>query len=117
MTAARLTREDVLRIATLAHLDLTDAEVDRFTTELGAILTYASDIQTVDTSGVVPMSHANAGDGRTSHANAGDEDAPATPTTIIGRDDVAEPSLDRTVALSNAPDAANGLFRVPKVRG
>lgn len=104
MPAPALTRDDVLRIAALAHLDLTDAEVERFTTELGAILAYASEIQKVDTAGVVAMSHATAND-------------VATPSAIIGRDDTAEPSLDRPVALSNAPDAAHGLFRVPKVRG
>jgi aspartyl-tRNA(Asn)/glutamyl-tRNA(Gln) amidotransferase subunit C len=107
MASPALTRDDVRRIATLAHLELTDAEVDRFTTELGAILTYASEIQTVDTGEAAPMSH----------ATADAEAAPGSPAAIIGRNDLPEPSLDRTVALSNAPDAAQGLFRVPKVRG
>jgi aspartyl-tRNA(Asn)/glutamyl-tRNA(Gln) amidotransferase subunit C len=105
MTSTSLTREDVLHIARLAHLDLSLEEAERFTTELGAILAYASEIQRVETTNVAPMSHASAG--------AEGEAA----TTMVGRDDEPEPCLDRTVALSNAPDAADGLFRVPKVRG
>ena len=104
----------MLHIARLAHLDLSHEEAERFTTELGAILAYASEIQRVDTTHVAPMSHAAAAaDG--AESSEGDV-ATATPV-IVGRDDQPEPSLDRTVALSNAPDAADGLFRVPKVRG
>jgi aspartyl-tRNA(Asn)/glutamyl-tRNA(Gln) amidotransferase subunit C len=104
MTAARLSREDVAHIARLARLDLTDAELDRFTHDLGAILDYASEIQAVDTSRVAPMSHA---------AAVGDEASESRPAA---RADTPEPSLSRDVALSNAPDAAAGMFRVPKVR-
>jgi aspartyl-tRNA(Asn)/glutamyl-tRNA(Gln) amidotransferase subunit C len=98
MTGPALTREDVLHIARLAHLDLTEAEVERFTKDLGAILAYASEIQRVTTAGVTPMAHASTSE-------------------TVWREDVAEPSLDRAKALENAPDPAAGLFRVPKVRG
>lgn len=107
MRSTSLTREDVLHIARLAHLDLSEAEVQRFTTELGAILAYASEIQRVDTSAVAPMSHA------APPAEATGEAEPA----MVARDDRPEPSLDRAAALSNAPDASAGLFRVPRVRG
>ena len=103
MTAARLTREDVAHIARLARLDLTEAELDRFTHDLGAILEYAGEIQAVDTSRVAPMSHAAAGG-----------DTPADVPAL--RADTPEPSLPLDRALSNAPDAKAGLFRVPKVR-
>ena len=96
--SATLTRADVLRIAALAHLELTDAEVALFTAQLAGILEYADDIRHVDTTGVPPTSHTFA-------------DASAW------RDDVPAASLDRDAALANAPDAARdaGLFRVPKV--
>lgn len=103
----RLTREDVLHIARLAHLELSEQEVDQFTTDLGAILTYASEIQQVNTAEVAPMSHA---------AGVGAEPDRLKPA-VSWRADEPEPSLDRTAALANAPDAALGLFRVPKVRG
>ena len=106
MTAPRLTREEVSHIARLARLDLTEAELDRFTHDLGAILDYASEIQAVDTSRIAPMSHAA--------AVAEPEGSTAGPAA---RADLSEPSLPRDRALSNAPDAAAGLFRVPKVRG
>ena len=95
---ATLNRADVLRIATLARLELTDAEVELFTAQLAGILEYADAIRLVDTTGVPPTSHALA------HSSA-------------WRDDVPAGSLDRHDALANAPDAVPdaGLFRVPKV--
>lgn len=98
--AARISREEVAHVARLARLDLTEAELDRFTHDLGAILDYASDIQAVDTSHVTPMSHAAALESDPHHVRA----------------DTPEPSLPRDRALLNAPDAAAGLFRVPTVR-
>jgi aspartyl-tRNA(Asn)/glutamyl-tRNA(Gln) amidotransferase subunit C len=94
-----LSREDVLRIAELARLELTADEVDLFTRQLADILSYVDQIQTLDTTGVVPTSHA---------MNQPRE-----------RDDAPVPSLERTAALSNAPDAATeaGLFKVPRVFG
>ena len=96
--ASKLTREEVLRVARLAHLELTDAEVDLFTHQLADILAYASDVQQVDTTGVPPTSHALA-------------------SGPMWREDVPVPSLDRDDVLANAPDARReaGLFRVPKV--
>ncbi len=93
-----LTRDEVLRIARLAHLELGDAEVELFTRQLAEILAHASDIQRIDTTGVAPTAHALAS-------------GPAW------REDTPVPSLDRRAALSNAPDARQdaGLFRVPKV--
>lgn len=93
-----LTRDDVLRIASLAHLELTDAEVDLFGGQLAAILTFAEDIQQADTSGVAPTAH-------------------PIPIAAFTRDDEPVPSVDRRTVLEQAPDAAleAGLFKVPKV--
>jgi aspartyl-tRNA(Asn)/glutamyl-tRNA(Gln) amidotransferase subunit C len=95
-----LTRAEVERIARLAHLALTDAEIEMFTRQLGDILRYAQQIQTLDTTGVPPTAHVLAG-------------AP------IERDDSLQPPLDRETVLSAAPDAAvdAGFFRVPRVIG
>ena len=95
-----LTREEVLRVAALAHLELTTAEVDVFTRQLGEILGYAEQVQRVDTSGVPPTAHVLAG-------------AP------VERDDVLVPSLDRDEVIAQAPDGAPeaGFFRVPRVIG
>jgi aspartyl-tRNA(Asn)/glutamyl-tRNA(Gln) amidotransferase subunit C len=94
----KLTDADVLRIAELARLELTTAEVERFGRQINDILGYAEQVQDVDTSGVSPTSHPI------------DIDA-------AWREDEDAGSLDRTRALANAPsaDRAAGLFKVPKV--
>lgn len=94
----RLTRADVDRIATLARLELTDAEKDLFVHQLSHVLEYAEQIQAIDTSGVPPTSHV------LSHMAADRPDEP-------------RPGLTNTDALSNAPDPSpqTGLFRVPRV--
>ncbi|MEO7192489.1 MAG: Asp-tRNA(Asn)/Glu-tRNA(Gln) amidotransferase subunit GatC [Vicinamibacterales bacterium] len=96
--ARKLAASDVHRIAKLARLELTTAEVDLFARQLGAILDYADDVQRVDTTGVLPTSHP-----------LGD--------TPRWRDDEPRPSLDREAVLEHAPAASQraGLFKVPKV--
>jgi aspartyl-tRNA(Asn)/glutamyl-tRNA(Gln) amidotransferase subunit C len=92
------TREDVAAIAALAHLELTASELDLFARQLGDILTYADEVQRIDTTGVEPTASVI-----TRHAS--------------DRPDEVVPSLDRDTALANAPDAtrAGGLFKVPRV--
>lgn len=51
---AKLTREDVLKLAHLARLDLTDEEVEEFSGELTAILEYVEQLQAVDVKGLEP---------------------------------------------------------------
>ena len=97
---AVLTREDVAKIAALANLELEPAEIDLFARQLGDILSYAEEVQQIDTTGI-----------------------PATASVVAGyaadRPDTVVPSLDRDEALAGAPDAAvtAGLFRVPRVIG
>jgi aspartyl-tRNA(Asn)/glutamyl-tRNA(Gln) amidotransferase subunit C len=95
-----LTIADVERIAALAHLELTDEEKQLFTRQLADILSYAEQLQAVDTTGVPATAHVNTGqDGE--------------------REDEPQPSLDVAAAVGNAPDGAPdaGLFRVPRVIG
>ena len=96
--ASALTRDDVLRIAQLARLELTEAEVEQFLGQINDILNYAEQVQDADTSGVPPTSHVLG----------------AAPTW---REDEPRPSLERAAALQNAPEADReaGLFKVPKV--
>jgi aspartyl-tRNA(Asn)/glutamyl-tRNA(Gln) amidotransferase subunit C len=95
---SRLTRDDVLRIAELARLELSDQEVDLFTRQIDDVLGYAEQLQDVDTTGVSPTSHVLATDG-------------------AWREDVPGGSLDLEQSLANAPsaDRSAGLFKVPKV--
>ena len=97
--SAVLSREDVLRIAELARLELTPDEVELFTRQLADILKYVEQIQALDTTGVEPTSHVM--------------------HRPLERDDAPHESLDRSAALANAPDAAGeaGLFKVPRVMG
>ena len=94
----RLTRTEVERIARLAHLELDDAEADRLTRQLGDILTYFERLREVDTSGVEATTHPVSAGPRM-------------------RDDQSREALPRDEAVAGAPDAADGLFRVPKVIG
>jgi aspartyl-tRNA(Asn)/glutamyl-tRNA(Gln) amidotransferase subunit C len=96
--ASKLSREDVLRVADLARLELTEDEIARFTRQLADVLAYAEDVQQADTSGIPPTSHPLANE-------------------TAWRDDAPVPSLDREESLARAPqaDRAAGLFKVPKV--
>ena len=90
-----LSRDQVLHVARLARLELTEGEVERFGTELSKVLDH---IETIGQLGamddVAPTSHV------IELENALRADEPA-------------PSLPRDVALASAPDAAMGGFRVP----
>lgn len=93
-----LSRDEVVRIAALANLELDAAEIDLFARQLGEILAYADQVQQIDTGGVPPTASVV-----TRHA--------------ADRADEVTASLDRDEALASAPDPAlgAGLFRVPRV--
>jgi aspartyl-tRNA(Asn)/glutamyl-tRNA(Gln) amidotransferase subunit C len=94
---ARVTVETVDHVARLARLSLTAEERETFAKQLDQILAYAESIQSLDTAAVEPMSHAV--------------------TSEMLREDVPAPSLERKRVLEAAPDAAENLFRVPRVLG
>jgi len=93
-----LTVSDVERIATLARLALTDEEKSLYSRQLTRILDYARQVAELDTRDVPPT-------------------ASVLDNVQFERPDISRPSLDRQAALSNAPDTASGLFRVPRVLG
>ena len=89
-----ITREEVLHVAKLARLELTDEEVERLTEQLGAILEAVSKVSELDLSDVPPTSHP------LELVNAWAEDEP-------------RPSLPLDEAFANAPDREDDLFKVP----
>jgi aspartyl-tRNA(Asn)/glutamyl-tRNA(Gln) amidotransferase subunit C len=96
--AARISRADVAHVATLARLELTEEELDRYVDQLGAVLDHAADVAALDTSGVPPTAH-------------------PLPMQNVLRDDVVGPSLDRDEVLREAPDSDGARFRVPRILG
>jgi aspartyl-tRNA(Asn)/glutamyl-tRNA(Gln) amidotransferase subunit C len=91
---ARIERADVLHVARLARLSLTDDEVELFTGQLELILEHAARIEALDTDGVPPTAHPVAVDN-------------------VWRDDEPGPCLPVDTVLALAPDPADGRFRVP----
>ena len=96
--SARLTRTEVLKVATLARLKLNDAEIDDCTTKLGNILAYVDSLSEVVTDDVEPMVH-------------------AVELSNVFRPDAVTPSLSREAALSNAPKTDGQFFLVPQILG
>ena len=89
-------REEVLHVATLARLELTDAEVEALGRQLSSILEYVALLETVDTTGVEPTTH-------------------VVPMALPLRADEPRPSLAPDEALANAPARSGTSFAVPKV--
>ena len=89
-----ITRDDVLHVAQLARLALTEEEVERFGEQLNVILEAVSKVAELDLAGVEPTSH---------------------PLELVNTwaDDVPRASLPLDVALANAPEQEDGHFRVP----
>ena len=89
-----ITREEVLHVATLARLELSDDEVGRFTEQLSAILEAVDKVAELDLSGVEPTAH---------------------PLDLVNvwADDEPQPSLPVEEALANAPDRDGNFFKVP----
>lgn len=94
----RITRDEVVHVARLARLDLSDDEIDRFTRQLGDVLEHAADIEALDVGDIAPTSHPLA-------------------MVNVTRPDIVVPSVDRDEVLAAAPVAQDGQFRVPPVLG
>lgn len=95
-----ITETDIQKIAGLAHIEVTADELKIFGPQISEIVQYVEQLNAVDTSNVEP-----ALGGLT----------PAGERTDPARDDAVMPSLGQQTALAEAPDAASGHFRVPKV--
>lgn len=91
-----ITEEDVRYVARLARLRLQDEEAQRMTGELGKILGHVAKIAELDLADVPPLAH-------------------VLDVVNVERPDKPGPSLPRESALRNAPAAADGGFRVPRM--
>ena len=94
---AKLTKADVLHVAELAKLDLTDSEVDKFLPQLSSIVDFIGQLNEVNTDGVEPTSQ-----------TTGLKD-------VLREDVVKSSSLDQNGALSGTDDIYKGLFKVKAV--
>ena len=92
----RIDAEHVRKVAKLARLALTEAEIEEFTGQLGAILQYVEKMNELDTTGVEPLAH-------------------CLPISNVFREDRVKPSLGTDVTLANAPQRDGSFFSVPKI--
>ncbi len=91
---------DVRKVAHLAHLEITEAEVALYTPQMADIVAYIETLNELNTDDVDPAIGGLTLEGE---------------ETIADRDDVPHESLGQELALDQAPSAVNGHFRVPKV--
>ena len=89
-----ITREDVLHVARLARLELTEEEIERLGGQLSAILDAVGKVAELDLADVPPTSH-------------------SLDLVNVWAEDEPRPSLPPDDALANAPDRERGFFRVP----
>jgi aspartyl-tRNA(Asn)/glutamyl-tRNA(Gln) amidotransferase subunit C len=96
----KITREDVLRVAELAYLDLSEAELETYRAQVDEILEYIGKLNELETTNVEPMAQ----------VLADDQTVDATL-----REDVVVPCAVAGDILKQAPDPEAPYFRVPKV--
>ncbi len=92
----KITKEDVIRVAHLARLDIEQKAIESYAEQIGSVLEYVDMLKQVNTDAVVPTSH-------------------AIDIINVFRDDDLVESLDSRSALANAPEKENGNFLVPRV--
>ena len=96
VSSAELSRAEVARLARLARLAVTDAELDVFAGQLSAVLDAVAQVQAVAADDVPGTSH-------------------VLDLVNVARPDKVRPSLDREAVLAAAPQAEGGRFRVPRI--
>ena len=96
----KISREEVLRVAELAYLDLSEIELETYRAQIDEILEYIGKLNELDTNNVEPMAQVLADD-------------QASDATL--RDDIEVPCQVAAEILRQAPDPEPPYFRVPKV--
>ena len=91
---------DVRKVAKLAHLEITDAEVALYTPQMANIVAYIEQLNELDTSQIEPAIGGLTLEGE---------------ITKTSREDIPHRSLGQKLALDQAPSAVEGHFQVPKV--
>ncbi|NLE49453.1 MAG: Asp-tRNA(Asn)/Glu-tRNA(Gln) amidotransferase subunit GatC [Sandaracinaceae bacterium] len=98
MSSLPITREQILRVAELSRIALTEEEIEQYARELTHFVDMLSVLDTIDKDGVPPT-------------------VTLTFDPIAQRDDKLEPSLPRDEALAMGPVTSDGGFAVPKILG
>ena len=97
-----ISEADIEKIAQLAHLEITAEERRVFAPQIAEIVTYVEQLNEIDTGAIEPALGGLTPEGE---------------RTESSRPDEVQASLGQKLALDQAPDPANGYFRVPKVLG
>ena len=92
----KISEQDIKTVASLSRLRIRDEEAEEVISQLNKILTYVENLQTLDTTDIEPTTY-------------------ALPMQNVFRADVVKPSLERELALSNAPLKEDVYFKVPRV--
>lgn len=92
----KVTMEDLKNVAVLSRLAIAEDKADGYIAQMDAILSYMDNLSEINTDAVKPTTY-------------------ALPMENVFREDVVKPSLDRELALSNAPLKEGGYFKVPRV--
>ena len=92
----KIDQSQTKKVAQLSRLELSDAEVEEFTSQLSAILEYVEKMNELDTTGVQPLAH-------------------CLPISNVLREDSAKESLGTEKVLANAPQRDEEFFKVPKI--
>jgi len=95
-----ITKADIEKVAQLAHLELDEDEVKMFSTQIADIVSYVEQLNELDTNDVEPALGGLTPEGEVTNSS---------------REDELKASLGQKIALEEAPDPAEGHFRVPKV--
>lgn len=91
---------DVRKVATLAHLEITDEEVALYTPQMANIVEYVEQLNELDTENIEPMLGGMTAEGA---------------ATDTRREDLPHESLGQKNALKESPSGVGGHFQVPKV--
>lgn len=98
---AKVSIEDVERVAELANLELDKEESKRMVHDLNAILDYVAQLNELNTKDVTPL------------AQVTELEGTGGPGSL--RADQRVPSLERSAVMPQAPETDNAFFKVPKV--
>ncbi|HVZ83155.1 MAG TPA: Asp-tRNA(Asn)/Glu-tRNA(Gln) amidotransferase subunit GatC [Terracidiphilus sp.] len=98
---AKVSVDDVKRVAELANLELEADESARMEHDLNAILNYVAQLNELDTAGVEPLAQVSELEGAGGAASL--------------RQDMRRPSLERAAVMSQAPETDQAFFKVPRV--
>ena len=94
----KISKEEVIHVADLARLEMAETAVDKLAAQIGNILTYVDTLKQIDTTGVIPTTH-------------------AISLSNVFREDEETAPMDRDAGQANAPEKEEGLFIVPKIVG